>query len=203
MALGLALVPVSEDVERIRHLSNSFEQAGVSFSFALHQDKGLIPHLSIMQGVFADCEAAMAAVERLDKSEIEPSLSVSDLSIWATKILFLNFRKAQWLMRLHQSVFHLWIAVAQRASADPQKFRGITPGQQASFDNTGYPFSLNEYAPHITVGHCSEEGSQSLLLPINSLLSETRLEEIKFRRLVVFKVEPLGACREIIREWRC
>jgi hypothetical protein len=179
------------------------KRAGMSFSFALSDDSNLIPHLSIMQGVFRHFERAIASLESLEKSKISPRLEVLDVSIWATKILFLNFKEVDWLKQLHQQAFDLWIPISERVSADPQKFQGITPGQQASFDRTGYPFALDQYLPHITLAHLlGNKDNGATLAVLSDLLSKRNLRKVELERLVVFKVEPLGACREIVREWR-
>lgn len=199
--LGIALVPANEHLERVRRLVSACENQGMNFSFALHRDSSLIPHLSIMQGVFADSNEAIAVADAIDRSELVVSLVVSNLSIWARKILFLNFVETNWLKRFHKNAFHSWMPLSKRTSADPQKFTGITAGQQAAYDDTGYPFALAEYAPHITLAHFAEEQSEASK-DFPRLLAESELNEVQFERLVVFKVEPLGACREILREWR-
>ena len=154
-----------------------------------------------MQAVFSEPDLAIAALDRLDKSKIAPLLSVTGLSLWATKILFLNLELADWLARLHCEAFHAWLPLSKGGSADPQSFQGISDGQKRSFEKTGYPFSLEEFLPHMTLAHFRTAPQLSVLDSFDVLLAESKLAAIAFEQLVLFHVEPLGICRKIVKRW--
>ncbi len=200
--LGLALIPPQEICEHIRNFVGSMADDGLEFSFALDQSES-VPHVSVFQSTFESPDDAIAVVDSMDRSMIEACLHVSELSIWATRILFLNFALPAGLKRFHRNVFREWRKRASRGSADPQFFTGITQGQQASYDQTGYPFSLDQYLPHITLAHLKDPTMGQLLFERKKpLLTKMLPPMIHFEKLVAFTVEPLGICTQIRREWK-
>jgi hypothetical protein len=201
IGLGMALVPTDEATRQVQEFVSLLAVNGFKFDFALHTADS-IPHLSLMQAVFDSSDLAIDVVANLKLSELDRNFRINDVSIWATRIVFLNFELSEALKRLHVDVFNLWHAIARSGSADPQTFEGITVGQQESFRKTGYPFSLDEYLPHITLAHLKEKNSDSKdVLRMNELLETSLPRTLAFQKLVVFAVEPLGACRKIIKEW--
>lgn len=227
--VGLALVPSEKDCQAICALLAESESIGIDFAFALHTSNS-IAHLSLMQATFEDAQTAVELLQSVnfltDSNSslgqiIEPALAparghflrepieITDISVWASKIVFLNFVLGAELKQLHCDVANHWLPKALRASADPQSFVGISDGQMQSISNTGYPFSYDEYLPHITLGHlknphdsAAENRQINERDKLNELL-ETRLPPaIRFEKLVAFAVEPLGLCRQIVREWK-
>lgn len=227
--VGLALVPSEKDCQAICSLLAESESSGIDFAFALHTSNSIV-HLSLMQATFADAQTAVDLLQSLNfLSDSSPALAtivvpapaqalgqflrqpmkITDISVWASKIVFLNFALGPELKQLHCDVANLWLPEALRASADPQSFDDISEGQKQSIAITGYPFSYDEYLPHITLGHLKNPHDSlaqnrriNELAKLNELL-ETRLPPaIGFEKLVAFEVEPFGLCRQIIREWK-
>ncbi|MBP6746765.1 hypothetical protein KA344_16115 [bacterium] len=210
--VGLALVPSVKDCQAICALLAESERSGVDFAFALHTSNSIV-HLSLMQATFDDGQTAVDLLQFLNIASIprflkEP-MAITDISVWASKIVFLNFALGPELKQLHCDVANLWLPKALRASADPQSFVGISDGQRQSISSTGYPFSYDEYLPHITLGHLKNPLDSvaktvriSELDKFNELLETCLPPAIRFEKLVAFEVEPLGLCRQIIREWQ-
>jgi hypothetical protein len=200
--IGLALIPPQEEQELIRNFVASLELSGCNFGFALHSHASSYPHLSIMQGTFENESEAIEKIAQLDLTTVPSLLTVSYLSVWAMKILFLNFVLPESLLKLHTNAFNAWHPIMSSCSADPQDFHGITSGQRESIKTTGYPFSRNEYIPHITLAHFAAPPlSDAMLSKANNVLWDSLPSMITFERLVAFKVEPLGLCREILQEF--
>lgn len=210
--VGLALVPSEKDCQAICALLAESERSGVDFAFALNTSNSIV-HLSLMQATFDDGQTAVELLQFLNIASIprflkEP-MAITDISVWASKIVFLNFALGPELKQLHCDVANLWLPKALRASADPQSFVGISDGQRQSISSTGYPFSYDEYLPHITLGHLKNPLDSvaktvriSELDKFNELLETCLPPAIRFEKLVAFEVEPLGLCRQIIREWQ-
>jgi hypothetical protein len=198
-AIGLALLPTERCSSDLVSSLTLLEKVA-PFEYGLHKSVS-IPHMSLMQGVFAETQAALQAIDELDLALVEHSMPVVDLSLWAEKIVFLNVPRSERLQRLHQDVFALWRPLAQGQSADPQIFKSISPGQQASFNATGYPFSQDEYLPHITLGHLLEPVDPVVLPRMNDVMQKNFAALLTFEKLVAFIVEPRGECRRIIGEW--
>jgi hypothetical protein len=200
--IGLALIPSQTEQELVRDFVASLELSGCNFGFALHTHATSIPHLSVMQGLFENSSEAIEKIEQLDKATIPSLLTVSYLSVWAMKILFLNFVLSESIIKFHTNAFNAWRPIMSTGSADPQDFNGITSGQKESIKTTGYPFSLDEYIPHITLAHFAAPPlSDAILSKANSVLWDSLPTTISFEKLVVFKVEALGLCRDILHEF--
>lgn len=206
IGIGIALVPCKQDILRIRELTEQLEESKREFSFALHKRKDAIPHLSLLQGVFDDSSVAMEALTGLDPTAIHPILTVKNLNIWATNIVFLNFILSEELLELHNQICDRWFARSSRVSADPQHFTCITEGQRKSFEETGYPFSRQEFLPHITLAHlavATPNAHSTVATPsTHATLPPSALpESITFEKIALFRVEPLGVLTETIAEW--
>lgn len=209
--VGLALVPSEKDCQAISSLLCECESRGVQFAFALNTSNS-IAHLSLMQASFDDQQTAIDLLQELDFQVLEYTargqflrqpMKVVDVSVWATKIVFLNFSLRPELRQLHTDVANLWLPKALRSSADPQSFSDVSEGQKQSISTTGYPFSYEQYLPHITLAHLKDGNGSAEKIGLMNDLTKTLLPPvIRFERLVAFAVEPLGLCRQIIREWR-
>lgn len=191
--LGIGLIPETNQIEQIYNLINQiFKKYNLSFAT---QEGVSIPHLTLFQGKYRDKGEVINKLKSLDLKLSETYL-IQGLSIWARKIIFLDLIKTDSLQQTHNNIYQALFPLCEGKSADPQKFEGITPGQQKSFDETGYPFSLEEYLPHFTLAHIRElqnklEETESEL---NKLLKKSRLEQITFDKLVVYRVGLLGSC---------
>lgn len=195
--IGLALFPRQREIEWLRELAAQMETPQQALSFSIRKRIEAIPHLSLMQGIFDDDRVALEALADLDLESTPPMLKVSGVSIWATKIVFLNFERTNQIQELHNQIADRWLANCKKQSADPQAFNGITEGQRKSFSETGYPFSYKEFIPHITLAH--------LALPLPNHESPENVPplpvSLTFERLALFRVEPLGVCTKTLAEW--
>lgn len=206
IGIGIALVPRKQDILLIRELTEQLEEPKHKFSFSLHTRTDAIPHLSLLQGVFDDSSVAMEALTGLAPFDINPTLTVMNLSIWATKIVFLNFIPGEELLGLHNQICDRWFARSSRVSADPQQFSGITEGQRKSFEETGYPFSRQEFLPHVTLAHLAvSTGGAHLDMATpttHATVPPSALpESIIFEKIALFAVKPLGVCTNFLAEW--
>jgi hypothetical protein len=98
-----------------------------------------------MQATFDDGQTAVDLLQFLNIASIprflkEP-MAITDISVWASKIVFLNFALGPELKQLHCDVANLWLPKALRASADPQSFVGISDGQRQSISSTAIPLA--------------------------------------------------------------
>ncbi|MBY0548861.1 MAG: 2'-5' RNA ligase family protein [Candidatus Obscuribacterales bacterium] len=195
--IGLALFPLPREIESLRELAAQMETPQQALSFSIHKRLDAMPHLSLMQGVFENDGVAMEALADLNLESASPTLKVCDVSIWATKIVFLNFERTNLIQELHNQIADRWLAICKKQSADPQAFNGITDGQHKSFSETGYPFSYEEFIPHVTLAHLAspvpngERPDQMPPLPVS----------LTFEKLALFRVEPLGICTKTFAEW--
>lgn len=201
--LGLALIPVASDRSRIRDAVALLEKSIGPFSFALYKQRDAIPHLSLMQGVFENDEEALSALEDVDFSRVRSSLDVSQLHLWARKIIFLNLEPVDWLTQLHENIVNAWLPLVAKEPADPQDFDGISEGQRHSYEKTGYPFALGEFIPHITLAHLDKpiSDAEEFARELEELRRFRIQQYVRFEKVAIFRVEPLGVCREIVDEW--
>jgi hypothetical protein len=92
--VGLALVPSEQDCQALRSLLSESERSGVDFAFALNTSNSIV-HLSLMQATFDDGQAAVDLLQSLNISSraqfLRQPLVISNISAWATKIVFLNY----------------------------------------------------------------------------------------------------------------
>jgi hypothetical protein len=209
--VGLALIPSQNDCQALHSLLAESEARGADFDFALNTSNS-ISHLSLMQATFDNENTPVELLESLNLQSLASQhigrilsqpMAVSGISVWAKKIVFLNFVIVPELKQLHCDVANLWLPHALMASADPQSFEGISDGQKQSIGKTGYPFCYDEYLPHITLGHLKNtDHAEANLMLLNGLLKTDLPQAIFFDSLIAFAVEPLGLCRRIIREWK-
>ena len=198
--LGVGLVPSSRSVDEVYALVTRIGEAA-QLGFATAQGVS-IPHLTLFQGKYRSEEEVVERVRTIDFSFFPREARVLDISVWAKKIVFLDLERTEGFRRAHEFVFHALFPLCEGKSADPQKFEGITAGQEKSFEETGYPFSLAEYLPHITLAHLGA-------VPQDALREESRLRTaikdflpraVAFEKLVVYRVGPLGSCTDIVWE---
>lgn len=199
--LGIGLVPYQHDQERIYDLVASIAE---KFDLGFQTARGVsIPHLTLFQGVYTDADAVAQTLSTIDLTFLSAAEQVRGLSIWAQKIVFLDFEKSDRLSRAHEMVYRALRPLASGVSADPQNFQGITAGQQQSFASTGYPFSLDEYLPHVTLAHLKKnlKDADDAVVQLAQLLAHSGFpQEIQFEKLVAYRVGPLGACKEFVPE---
>jgi len=200
--LGVGLIPVEEQQEQIYSLVARIKQQ-FDLTFATEQDVS-IPHLTLFQGVYQNEAQVVDIVRSIDFSQFSRWQPVKGLSAWAEKILFLDCERTTDLYQAHLRVFEKLFPLYEGKSADPQDFVGITPGQQRSFNETGYPFSRQEYLPHFTLAHLKDTSLYKLpntQEKLNRLITDSPLRQrIDFERFVVYRVGPLGACKELTYE---
>lgn len=200
--LGIGLIPTEEQQEQIYYLVDSLKK---EFDLTFATEPGVsIPHLTLFQGVYQDEAQVIDATTSLDLSQVSRYQPIKGVSIWAQKILFLDCERTPSLYHAHLQVFEKLFPLCEGKSADPQNFIDITEDQQRSFNETGYPFSRQEYLPHFTLAHLRDTTlyqNPDTQRQLNRLLEETSLiNGVNFERLVVYRVGPLGACKEFAYE---
>lgn len=193
--LWIWLIPSKSAIKNIYDLTNDISKI-YDLSFFLKQDFS-IPHLTLFQGKFTDEEMVIKLVREIDFSSFKREQFIKWISLWAKKILFLDCRPSNDLQIMHEQIYNKLFPICEWESADSQNFEDITNGQQKSFEETWYPFSLCEYLPHFTLAHILD-----LPQDINDIiLKESNIgTSINFDRLVIYKVGDLGRCTDLIYE---
>ncbi len=203
-SLGIALLPTKADQRLIYSLTKAFSER-INASFFVSPETS-IPHLTLFQGIFKKRSEVVWRLEAMDAGNITKVQKVLGFSIWAEKIVFLDFVKTNHLQELHDKLFRSLFPLCMGRSADPQSFEGITAGQQESFERTGYPFSGSEYLPHITLMHLAKNVGDRKALVEQSLKEISRHcsfpKTVTFEQFVVYKVERLGALKQLCFEKR-
>ena len=74
--------------------------------------------------------------------------------------------------------------------------------QKSHYSKIGYPFSKEEFLPHITIFRREKDYAKvsEITQKINDALPELFDNEVKFKKLVVFSVGEGGACLENLFE---
>lgn len=198
--LGFALVPSAEDRERIFELVDK-----LTSRFDFRPDailtRDYLPHISLWQGPYSSTEKVIEELGGIDLTGIRLSQTVTEIQIWASKIVFLNLEKNDAVRSLHLWLFDKLSPLKEPGSADPQTLRGVTEDQARSFHETGYPFTEKGYGalvPHFTLGHLAHELDDKTSQRIGSEMTEfwkgLQLLSVSFERFIVFVVQPLGKC---------
>jgi 2'-5' RNA ligase len=199
--LGIALIPSEEDTNKIYQL---IDEVGMDYALSFATDKGVsMPHVTLFAGKYNNLETPINVLENFNISRISRKQKIKNMEIWAEKILFLNLLKGKDLQEAHNYFFSNLFPRSSGKPADPQDFKGITLEQQKSFNETGYPFSEQEYLPHFTLAHFQNIPKHKIYreVSLNDILEEFYMgEEINFDKLALFKMGKLGACKEIIYE---
>lgn len=189
--LGVGLIPTKRQVDSSYSLARIISSQHTT-SFVTTPGIS-IPHVTLFQGKFKDESSIVEKLKKLDTEYLNVEQQLTGLSVWANNIVFLNCKKRDDLQQLHEAVYESLFPLCEGVSADPQKFDSITAGQQKSLDKTGYPFSGAEYMPHFTIAHLEEKVAESEL----NKLSE-KLTQVRFEKLVIYRVGKKGACTEFI-----
>jgi 2'-5' RNA ligase len=199
--LGIGLIPNTTFIEKIYSFTSDLENR-YDLIFSVRPGVS-IPHLTLFQGRFENEKEIIKLVSEIENFSIKKQ-SIQGFSIWARKILFLDCEKCQSLQDLHNRVFKNLSSVNIGNSADPQNFVGITPGQQKSYIETGYPFSLVEYLPHFTLAHFREQPNPETLKEVQKLFQKFGINKtLTFDKLVIYRVGDKGRCKDIIYEKNC
>ncbi len=199
--LGFALVPHEDDQKKIYELSDILNK-NLDLGFRVTPESA-IPHITGFQGIFADIEMIKIRLNTLNFSFLDRNQSIQGLSLWAQKIIFLDYKNTQLLRQFHQLIIDTFEKGTdyQGTSADPQNFDGITSGQQAAFDMTGYPFYGDEFLPHTTMAHLQKAQSQEEKSSLNQFIKRSSIgDTIEFIKVVIFEVEALGKSTNILWE---
>ena len=199
--LGIAIVPSDYYQQKIIELASIIRQKH-DLSFVINLNN-TIPHLSLFQGTFKNLSSVLHFVDKLHIEKL-PTLDVTGISIWANKIIFLDIHKVYPLQKLHNEIFKSLFHLSDGKPADMQVFNGISQGQKNKLLATGYPFSEEEYLPHITLAHLKENLNSKMQVwqhsaSLNNIF-EQDIVELKFNKLIVFEVGNCGVCKKIIYE---
>lgn len=205
LALGFALIPDKEGTLYVCELNRRINHVYPS-EFILREKGTLLPHVSLFQGQFSEqrLEEIYRAVGKLhqDYRSLQP-VETAGINVWATKIFFLDLSKEQ-LQRMHEDVFYALNGLREQSagSADPQAFVGITPEEAHSFRTYGYPFALNAFRPHFTVGRSETPDGKEQDFARQLELEKPPPEKITFDKLIVFDVGKYGRLEGIRKEYQ-
>ena len=191
--LGVALIPTAEHQERIYRSVGDLNRL-LDFVFCPAPDTS-IPHLSLFQGRYRNEKDVVSIIDSMNFSDVSQTQRISGFSFWAEDIFFMDIKRSEDLYRTHNRVFNELFPLV-KISRRPQKISGITEGQRKSLKETGYPFSLKEFYPHITLAKVKEESKKYL----ESLLPLSDFAKIVFDRVIVFRVGDFGACKDVVYE---
>ena len=198
--LGIGLIPIKDQIKIIYRLAEQIsKQEPLSFFL---QPELSTPHLTLFQGRFQSEVEFIRQVQQTDFSYLNKTQTIAGLSVWAKKIIFLDCIKSPDIQRAHTETYTKLFSLCEGKSADPQVFEGITEQEQQSFDQTGYPFSLDAYLPHITMAHTKAlQTNNNLTARLQQALKESSLgNTLIFEKLVVYRVGDSGKCEGIAYE---
>lgn len=196
--LGVGLIPGESQISKIYDLA---EKLSTQNDLSFWVKPGIsVPHVTLFQGRFKSEEEVIKAIKGIDFSYLNSKQALSGLSVWAQKIIFLDCERSEYLQKAHESVYNALFPLCEGKSADPQQFKGITDGQQRSFDKTGYPFSLEEYLPHFTIAHLRNP-EQTEKHHFREIFEKSSLvDTVVFDRIVLYRVGDLGKCFDFVYE---
>jgi 2'-5' RNA ligase len=181
--LGAGLIPAESQIFDIYNLA---EKLSTQCDLSFWVRPGIsVPHVTLFQGRFKSNEEVIQALREVDFSYLNNKQTLSGLSLWAQKIIFLDCKESKDLQRVHENVYSALFPLC---------------GQQRSFDTTGYPFSLEEYLPHFTIAHLRNPG-QKRKHNIQKIFEELMQDNIiVFERAVLYKIGDLGRCLDFVYE---
>lgn len=205
---GVGIIPDAEGIQQVYNLAQKIH---ATYPMSFHLKPWFsIPHVTLFQWKFRTQEEAVQAMQGVDFSTLSKKQIIQWLTIRALKIVFLDCERSHDLKAAHNAVYDALSPICEGKSADPQNFKWITDGQQRSFDETGYPFSQEEYLPHFTIGHIvtpvtdpavDTAEKREIEEWLARILEESGIwDTMKFEKVVLYKVGDLGACLEFAYE---
>lgn len=190
--LGIALFPAKESQLKVgKIVEKLLEIDGFSSQLDPKEAKASKPHLTLFQGNFFRKTLAKKAFNLLGLGHCF-SEGVLGTTVWAERIIFLEFVRSKRLTNAHSEAFELFFPLSSGKPADSQNFSGISKSEEESIRKTGYPFSNRAFRPHITLGTLD-----CVKFPFTSINCPKR---IIFDRLALHTVGPGGTVKEIICE---
>ena len=202
MPLGFALIPDANGTRYVCSLNKKISERYPS-EFVLHEKGNLLPHVSFFQGIFHESsldEVYKRSDEIHRKWSAARYIKTRGIDIWAEKIFFLDLDK-QALYGMHKDIFYVMnhLRNASKGSADPQNFTGISKEEENSFKTYGFPFALEAFRPHFTLGRSDNPDGKEK--DFAKHLQDDMSEGISFNRLVVFNVGKYGSLEGIKKEF--
>ena len=199
--LGVALIPDQVGIDYLCELNQAINKRYPS-EFILRNQGKLIPHVSLFQGqysreVILALEREMLSLKNLIHLPIV--VRVVGMSVWATKIFFLDLDKDDQLLKLHRHIFEKFNSLrdVSSGSADPQVFVDITDQERESYQKYGYPFALKAFRPHFTLGRSElMDGKEKTFVgELSKKLSPPAY--FNFNELVLFEVGKFGRLESV------
>ncbi len=190
--LGIALLPNEKSMSEVYCLYRSIYQVYPS-SFVLENKEIRLPHLSLFQGRFAEdrINQVIDALHGLFAGQKPVEIPVKGLSIWASAIIFLDVVATKQLKEWHKALIEkaVPLRIPEAGPADPQTFSDLTQEEQRSMEKYAYPFALDAFRPHFTLGRA----------PQGSILdSFTVPPQVTFNTIVLFQVGLYGSLEKIL-----
>ena len=190
--LGIALLPNEESMNEVYCLYRSIHQAYPSL-FVLENEGVRLPHLSLFQGRFAEdrIDQMIDALRNLFAGQKSMEVSVEGLSIWAGAIVFLDLVATKELKEWHEALIEKMapLRMPKAGPADPQTFSHLSQEEQRSMEAFAYPFALDAFRPHFTLGRASQDSVlDSFVVPL----------QVTFNTVVLFQVGLYGSLEKIL-----
>ncbi len=190
--LGIALLAKEESMNEVYCLYRSIHQTYPS-SFVLENEGVRLPHLSLFQGRFAEdrIDQMIDVLHGLFVGQKPMEVSVEGLSIWAGAIVFLDIVVTKELKEWHEALVEKIapLLMPKAGPADPQTLSLLSQEEQRSMEAFAYPFALDAFRPHFTLGRASQD----------SLLDSFAVPpQVTFNRVVLFQVGQYGSLEKIL-----
>lgn len=203
--LGLALLPVEVDIERLVEFRESVDEY---LDPPKLSTKMGIPHVSILQCPF---NVRDLRYERLNAIFHQLHRFQSDLRLYADlgslyrqpkDWVFIETKFSRWINDLQTVALQaLEDRILREAIAMNRDFTGYTDLEALNYRSYGYRYVGEAFRPHITLGKTSLDMDDSLPIQLTSAYkSQLEARRIAFDRLVSYKAGPSGSLIEIIAE---
>ena len=203
--LGLALLPVKVDIERLVQFRESVDE--FLDPPRLSTDIG-IPHVSIIQCPFNVSDLHEGRLNfilnrlRQAQSDLHPYADLGALYRQPKDWVFIETKFSGWINDLQAIALHaLEGRIVREAIALDRDFTGYTYLEESNYRSYGYRYIGDAFRPHITLGKTSLDSEASLPKQLTAAYkSQLEARQITFDRLVSYKAGPSGSLIEVIAE---
>lgn len=163
--LGIALLPSADHQRSAIRLQTEIGGAH-SLRPALTPD-GNLPHVTVLQGPFTDALDPKSELAKTAGSVALPKeirLTATGIVHQPTGWIFLSLERPRLLTDLQEAALDVLDPYLDRAAfhtgEDVSRF---TDDERASFARYGYRYTVDAYAPHMTLGRAEEQIAQDLV----------------------------------------
>ncbi|RCK78936.1 MAG: hypothetical protein OZSIB_0487 [Candidatus Ozemobacter sibiricus] len=164
--------------------------AGGEVDFA----QGRVPHLTLFMGLFPEAAVVRveAAVAEVARAFPPVPLALVGLTAARDGYLFLQVARTPALAALHAAVVRALDPLREGLIRPKflQALNTYSTVEQANIQRYGFPWVLDEWRPHVTVGHVSPERHEALLsrlrpVPVEGLGGDLALGRVEGKGTVV------------------